>query len=134
MKLVKDNLYTVTVEEVKESIGIIVSMEDGTTNLIHISNISNEFVRDISDYVEIGKMYVALCIEGKKRPLELSLKHLDLKEKRVYAKPKDEDITEDTHIVSVDAVRNHLDSMIEKANKDYKDKMQINKSKRNKRR
>ena len=36
--------------------GIFVLLEDNTTGLIHISEISSSFVRNISDYVELNEV------------------------------------------------------------------------------
>lgn len=78
MKLEKDKTYSVKVIAL-QSFGVIVEMEDKTTELVHISNLANMFVKDVAEFASIGDTYEACCIEGKKRPLELSFKHLDLK-------------------------------------------------------
>ena len=38
-----------------ENYGIFVSVNDEYTGLIHISEIDNNFVKDINDYVKIGE-------------------------------------------------------------------------------
>ena len=73
--------YEVKVIEVKDNLGAVVELEDGSTSLIHISNISDKFVKHVSDFVQIGDMLVAKCIQGKARPAELSLKDLKLNNK-----------------------------------------------------
>ena len=80
MELKNSEKYEVTVVEVIPKTGAVVRMEDGTTQLIHISNISDEYVRDVNDYVSVGETLVARCQEGKKedRPLELSLRYLGI--------------------------------------------------------
>ncbi len=58
---------------------IVVSMPDDTTEIIHISQIANCFVKYTSDFVSVDQTYEAEAVEGNNRPVELSLKHLDLK-------------------------------------------------------
>ena len=55
--------------------GIVVKLEDSSTEFIHISNISSLFVRNITDFVNVGEKYEAICIAGRARPIELSLIH-----------------------------------------------------------
>lgn len=80
MELKNNEKYEVTVVEVIPKTGAVVRMEDGTTQLIHISNISDEYVRDVNDYVSVGETLIARCQEGKRedRPLELSLRYLGI--------------------------------------------------------
>lgn len=73
MKLVVGETYAVTVEKILPY-GAIVKMSDGTTQLIHISNISERFVKDINDYVKVGETIQADCIKGNVKPEELSIK------------------------------------------------------------
>ena len=77
MSLELGRTYTVTAEKII-SHGVIVRLEDGTTELIHVSNISSDFVKNIQDYVTVGDQYEACCIESQVKPAELSLKHLNL--------------------------------------------------------
>lgn len=71
--------YQVEVIEIV-NVGCVVKMEDNSTQLIHLSKISNEFVKNISDFVAVGQTLDAECVQGFKK-LELSLKHLNLKSK-----------------------------------------------------
>lgn len=71
--------YNVTVINIVRA-GVIVEI-DGTnhTELIHVSKLSDDYVKNISDIVEIGMSLDALCIEGTiPGRLELSVKHLKL--------------------------------------------------------
>ena len=79
MNLQIGNTYQVTVTEILP-IGAVVTMEDNTTELIHISNIADCFVRNVGDYVSVGHSYTATCKEGKVHPAELSLIPLHLEE------------------------------------------------------
>lgn len=81
MELVLGNHYTVKVLRTIPA-GAIVELDDQTTALIHISNISEKFVRDPINFVDVDGVYDAEAIEGKAHPIELSLKHLKLRPKR----------------------------------------------------
>lgn len=76
------SVYNVTVEKFVKS-GAIVRLEDGSTQLIHVSKISSHYVKNIEDFLEIGETYQATCVEGKNKPLELSLVPLNLKSRIV---------------------------------------------------
>lgn len=58
--------------------GAFVGFEDGITGLIHISEISNKFVRDISHFVDIGEycMLKIIDIDKQHKQLRLSYKAL----------------------------------------------------------
>lgn len=73
MKLTIGQTYEVEVVKVL-SYGAIVKMEDNSTQLLHISNISEKFVRDVNDFVKVGEKIKVDCIEGKVKPEELSIK------------------------------------------------------------
>ena len=60
------------------SYGAILKMEDGSTQLLHISNIANEYIQDVSKYIEVGKKYEVTAIPGQVRAVELTLKHVDI--------------------------------------------------------
>lgn len=78
MELTVGSNYGVTVKRILDKVGIIVEMEDKSTELIHISNIAPCYVADINHFVSVGDEYVARCEEGKDRPVQLTLKHLQL--------------------------------------------------------
>lgn len=46
-----------------EKYGIFLSIDNNVTGLIHISEISNSFVRNVSDYAKIGDILSAKIIE-----------------------------------------------------------------------
>lgn len=73
MKLTVGQTYEVEVIKVL-SYGAIVKMSDNTTQLLHISNISEKFVRDVNDFVKVGSKIKVDCIQGKVKPEELSIK------------------------------------------------------------
>ena len=77
MKLEVGKTYDVSVDRILP-IGAVVRMEDGSTELIHISNIADCYVSDVANFVSVGKHYEATCEEGKTRPVQLSLIPLGL--------------------------------------------------------
>ena len=78
MKYKKDDIVRGKVTGI-ESYGIFILMDDDVTGLIHISQISDSFVRNVSDYVEIGEYIQAKVIEVDEanNKLKLSLKDFD---------------------------------------------------------
>lgn len=64
-----------------EPYGIFVQIEDNYCGLIHISQISNGFVRNISDYVKQNeKIYVKILnIDNDKKHMDLSIKNIQYK-------------------------------------------------------
>lgn len=73
MKLSIGETYDVTVVKVLPY-GAIVKMPDKSTQILHISNISDNFVKDVHDYVNVGDKIKVDCIAGKVKPEELSIK------------------------------------------------------------
>ena len=58
--------------------GAFVSLEDGSTGLIHISEISDCYIQDISSFLKVSEKYKAMIIgEGEKEnTYQLSIKKL----------------------------------------------------------
>lgn len=73
MKLTVGETYEVEVVKIL-SYGAIVKMSDNSTQLLHISNISEKFVRDVGDFVSVGQKIKVDCIAGKVKPEEISIK------------------------------------------------------------
>ena len=70
-----------------DTYGAIVELQDGSTSLLHVSQISENYVKDPSEYLSIGQEYVAKGVQGiGNKPVQLSLKHLGLKS--CYIKPE----------------------------------------------
>ncbi len=62
-----------------ENYGIFLLTDDGYTGLIHISEISEKFVRNVFDYVQLNEIIISKIIdvdESNKR-LKLTIKNLD---------------------------------------------------------
>lgn len=74
MKIKLGEEYEVTVERII-TCGCIVRLKDNSTQLIHISQISDKFVKAISDFVHVGDKYVAKAVQPTGLPLQLSIKH-----------------------------------------------------------
>jgi S1 RNA binding domain protein len=57
--------------------GAFIKIRDGKTGLVHISQISDKFVREVSDHVTVGTHVVAkiISIDDKGR-IQLSLKNI----------------------------------------------------------
>lgn len=152
MELIIGNRYEVKVTAIVKS-GAVMELEDGTTTLIHVSNIAEEFVRDASDYVAVGDTLVAIAQEGVVRPVELSLKNLKLpnKKKEAAERPRSKSVYggsvnpsrgfgDSRQYTSNSSSSNHkprrdeeLDKMIKKSNEDLKSKTYFNDKKARKR-
>lgn len=83
MELVLGNKYQVAVSHMVKS-GAVVRLEDNTTELIHLSNISESYVHSADEYLRSGEAYEAECIMGRDNRLQLSLKHLKLTKRDEY--------------------------------------------------
>ncbi len=72
-----------------ESYGIFVNLLDYYNGLIHISEISDGFVRDISDYVKIGDTIKAkvLEVDEEKFQVKLTIKGIDYLDKKSRRQP-----------------------------------------------
>lgn len=81
MELTIGSRYEVKVIGIKDKLGAVVELSDGSTCFIHISNISDKFVENVSHFVSVGDVLVARCIEGRAKPVELSLAGLKLNSK-----------------------------------------------------
>lgn len=142
MQLVLDQSYSVTVVKTVPA-GIVVKLNDGSTELIHLSNVSTKFVKDPLDYVSIGDKYDAKCIVGFNGKLQLSLKHLELTRhtSRMVVEPKHEAApTPPQRPVTRSPKHEHrkpaqsLDEMIARSTQSFQDKMAGRKKKDSRRR
>jgi len=62
-----------------EKYGIFVSLDEFYSGLIHISEISDSFVKDVNDYVDVGETIKAKVVETDEKlyHVKLSIKNLD---------------------------------------------------------
>ena len=82
-KYEKDEIVTGYVTGI-EPYGIFVSLDDYYDGLIHISEISNDFVSKVSNYANIGesiKMKV-LEVNEKRHHVKLSIKDIDYRDQK----------------------------------------------------
>ena len=70
-----------------EKYGIFVSLDEFYSGLIHISEISDGFVKDINDYVNLGETIKAKVVETDEKSyhVKLSIKNINY---RIVRKPK----------------------------------------------
>ena len=78
--LKKDEIVKCTVTGFKDY-GIFVKINDEYNGLIHISEISESFVRNVSDYVEVGEEIYAKVIEidEENKHIKLTIKDMNYK-------------------------------------------------------
>lgn len=115
MELQLDQLYTVKVLKTLPR-GVIVELEDQSTELIHISQIADCFVKNVSDFVKQGEIYEAKGVQGNARPIELSFKHLNLKSSY---KPKHKSNYKGSDSKTPD----DFEAMLARSNRDLNDKV-----------
>ena len=108
----KDDLVEVTVTGF-ENYGIFVSINANYTGLIHISEISDDFVRNINDYITVGEkiMTKVLEVDEENKKMKLSIKNVDYKmdDSKMLESPK-----------GFDPLAHNLNNWIEDKLKDIK--------------
>ena len=64
-----------------EKYGAFVSIDNEYTGLIHISEVSNDFVKDISSFMEVGEIIYCqiLEVDEENKHLKLSIKNINYK-------------------------------------------------------
>lgn len=79
-KYKKGKIVKATVSGI-ESYGVFVTLDEYYSGLIHISEVSHNFVRNIHDYVNIGEnIYVEILdVDDKSCHLKLSIKNINYK-------------------------------------------------------
>ena len=94
-KYKKGKIVKATVSGI-ESYGIFVTLDEYYSGLIHISEISNGFVKNIHDYVNVGQdIYVEILdVDDKLNHLKLSIKNINYK---ISVKKKKKKIVETQH-------------------------------------
>lgn len=73
-----------------ETYGAFVKFDEFYTGLIHISEISHDFVKNISDYVNIGDtIYVEILeVDEESTHLKLSIKNIQYKPRKIRKQKK----------------------------------------------
>lgn len=92
-----------------ENYGIFININNKTNGLIHISEISENFVKDINDFVVIGESIYCRIIDIDKENynLKLSIKNINYKAKKGNGKINET-------IRGFSPLKDNLDSWIEK--------------------
>lgn len=100
-----------------EKYGIFLSLDDYYNGLIHISEISDNFVRNIHDYVKIGETINAKVLEEneKEHHVKLSIKGIEYRESQI---PKVKIIETPSGFTNLQSKLNYwINSKIESLNK-----------------
>ena len=73
-----------------ESYGAFVSCDEYYSGLIHISEISHNFVKNITDYVNVGDVIFVeiLDVDEELGQLKLSIKNIEYKKKTIIKRKK----------------------------------------------
>ncbi len=70
--------------------GAFVEVEDGTSGLVHISEVSNSFVNDINDILKVGDVVKVKVIKvGDDGKISMSIKQAEPRVKSKYGKSSD---------------------------------------------
>ena len=79
-KIVKGNITGI------EKYGIFVNLDNFYSGLIHISEVSNDFVKDISKFGEVGETIFVNKLMRKERFYEKQKKHQQLKRRHIHSR------------------------------------------------
>lgn len=73
-----------------ETYGVFVSCDDYYSGLIHISEISHDFVKNVNDFVKIGDVINVeiLDVDEELGQLKLSIKNIDYKKEKFIKRKK----------------------------------------------
>lgn len=77
MKLYIGERYVGTVTEIKPY-GAVLTFEDDSTQLLHISHFSDEYVQNIADFVNVGDSLEVYAIPGKVKSVELTIRQSEI--------------------------------------------------------
>ena len=118
MRQIKEkDIITATVTGVQKY-GAFVNVEDEYDGLIHISEISYGYVKNVNDYVKVGdKIYAEVVEVNGDNQLKLSIKDIDYKKDGARLKRMAETKN------GFEPLREHLDLWIKDKIKEITDKM-----------
>ena len=68
--------------------GAFVSLPDGTTGMVHISEVSHAYVSDIKDFLNVGTVVKVKVLSTENGKAKLSIKQTQAKEEKKPAAPK----------------------------------------------
>lgn len=70
-----------------EKYGIFLSLDNNMSGLIHISEISNSFVKNVNDYVNFGETIKAevIAVDETTEKIKLSIKNIDYRVEKAFS-------------------------------------------------
>lgn len=77
MRLDIGSTYVGTVIELKPY-GAVLKFPDESTQLLHISHVSDEFIHDLSEFVNVGESVEVYAIPGKTKPIEITIRQSEI--------------------------------------------------------
>ena len=101
-----------------EPYGVFVSCDDYYTGLIHISEISHGFVKNITDFVKVGDLISVEILD-----VDEELGHLKLSIKNIDYRNTGNIINDDNYVDGFETLKDHLDIWINDKIKEIMDKM-----------
>ena len=102
-----------------KAFGAIMIFEDGQKGLLHISQVANTFIRNISRYLKIGKTYQVKIIGIEEDGfLKLSMSQITQEEKDEYHRNGIKKEKIDSQYIDFTALKNKLPEWIEEAKKE----------------
>ena len=61
-----------------EPYGAVLKFDDNTTHLLHISHISDQFISNVGDYIQVGDKLEVFALPGKVKPVELTIRESEI--------------------------------------------------------
>ncbi|MBC1585388.1 S1 domain-containing post-transcriptional regulator GSP13 [Listeria seeligeri] len=100
-----------------QSYGAFVALDDSTQGLVHISEITHGFVKDIHDFLEVGQVVKVkiLDIDEEKNKISLSIRATEDAPKEQPAKKKN--VASGENDEGFNTLRDKLEEWINKADK-----------------
>ena len=99
-----------------ENYGIFIKTDDNYSGLIHISEISSDYVRNVSDYAKVGERIKCqiIDIDEEQKQLKLTIKYLNFKEG--YSREEMSHLDHD-----FDSLKENLPEWIKEKKEEYKE-------------
>ena len=77
MRLNIGEKYIVTITEIKP-FGAVIQFKDESTQMLHISHISDTFVQNIEEFMNVGEQIEVYAIPGKVKSVELTIRQSEI--------------------------------------------------------
>lgn len=98
--------------------GAIMIFDDGTKGLLHISQIANTFIRNISRYLIIGKTYHVKVIEIEEDGfLKVSMNKITNEEKELYHHQNIKKVPINAEYIDFEALKEKIPEWVKKEGK-----------------